>query len=124
MVPPDSLAHMHKCPSQEPVDPAPAAVAHIAAVWNCACRGKCGGVQAAQCLYRATVDLAGSRDEDLAAQAAMRPLAVVVSRQKTRAGQDICRRYARALAAADHAAALAMCHSLIDMETERAAPTA
>ena len=123
MVSSNPLAQLPLRPPNAPDDAALGAVAHIATMWNCVCRGHCAGLQAAQCLYRATVHLAGRRDEDLEGLGAMRPLAVVVSRQKTRLGQDVCRRYARALAAADHAAALAICHSLIDMETERAALT-
>ena len=48
-------------------------------------------------------------------------MAVVVSRQKTLAGQEDCRRYAQAITVGDHATALAVCHALIATEQERVA---
>jgi len=99
--------------------PSPHAISDVADMWNCACRGGCSALIAAQCLYQATIDSLDRPDDG--GQPFMQPLAVVVSRQKTLAGQEDCRRYAQAITVGDHATALAVCHALIATEQERVA---
>ncbi len=96
-------------------DPTPAA---SATRWHCACNGTCTSLAAAQCLYRMTLDLLSGCDSGPAtSHELLRPLGVVVARQRTREGHSECTRFADALAVDDHAAALAACRRLIEMET-------
>ena len=100
-------------------------VAAIAAAWNCQCRGDCSGVDAAQCLYRSTLEWVSGHEAVSDSQGELlRPLAAVVNRQTTRAGQDECRRYAHALREGDGETALSACHRLIAIERECIAASA
>ena len=94
-------------------------VAAIASAWNCQCRGDCSGVDAAQCLYRTTLEMVSGREDVCEGhKQLLRPLIAVVGRQSTRAGQDECQRYANALSEGDAETALSACHRLISIERE------
>ena len=94
-------------------------VAAISSAWNCTCRGDCSGVDAAQCLYRTTLELVSAGENICEGQQELlRPLVAVVGRQTTRAGQDECRRFANALNLGETEIALSACHRLIAIERE------
>ena len=92
--------------------------ADVAAMWNCPCNGACSALDAVRCLYHATVEQFDKHGEAWRSNPVLLPLGVVVSRQRSQGGQAACRRYAEALSAGDHAAALSVCHALIDLEQE------
>jgi len=79
-------------------------------------------MEAVECLYRQSLDLLS----DAAARphrehVLMRPLAVVVSHQRTAEGQAECAAYAKALTQGDFGGALHHCRRLLEMTKARLA---
>lgn len=99
------------------------AIAARAASWQCHCGGQCGAAKAAQCLYKATLDLLSSDASQARAYRLLAPLATVVACQRSREGHAQCLRFADALERGDHGAALNACKELIELAGASAAST-
>lgn len=102
----------------------PEAIAIQAAVagWQCACAGQCKPQDAAECLYRQSLDLlSDAKQQPYCEHVLLRPLAVVVAHQKTAEGQVECAAYAKALMQGDYGGALHHGRRLIELTEARLA---
>ena len=105
----------------EGVSPQTIAIMSAVAGWQCDCAGRCSAAAAMDCLYRQSADLlSGTKPHPRPELVLMRPLAVVVSHQKTAEGQVECAAFAQALAQGDYAGALHHCRRLIELGEARA----